>query len=524
LETRVLIIGGGVTGTGLARDLALRGVPSILAEQNDINAGASGANHGLLHSGARYVSSDPESARACKAEGNILKQTAADCIEDTGGLFVAVEGDDERYVADFPHMCARCGIPVRNLGVDAAGDMEPFLSKKLIAAYEVEDASIDPFKLSMENISQAREMGCTLLRHSGVVGFTRDGNRIRSVNLLNLLTGETFSVEAGQVVNAAGAWAGNIAAMVGVRIPMVYSKGSLVVTHNRITDRVVNRLRPASNGDILVPGGTVSILGTTSIRLQNLVDIHPTVEEVDRMVGEGAAMIPVLETTRLIRAYAGVRPLIDVTSNLSEGSAKGDGRTMSRDMALFDHTEDGLENFLTITGGKLTTYRLMAEKAADLVCERMGIDRPCLTRTQPLPSALGAKWTKPGLAPKLWLKHREPDDVLICECEMVPRSAVDTIIESIHHQNGRPDLMSIGLRSRIGKGACQGTVCGFKLAAYLYGIEELHSEQGLNSLKAFLRERWRGVKPLLWDTPLVQAELQEALYCGLCGLAQQTHG
>ena len=104
-ETQVLIIGGGATGTGLARDLAIRGVQCILVEQKDINAGASGANHGLLHSGGRYVSSDPGSAKECRLEAELLKGLAPHCIEDTGGLFVAVEGDDEQYVADFP-ICA----------------------------------------------------------------------------------------------------------------------------------------------------------------------------------------------------------------------------------------------------------------------------------------------------------------------------------------------------------------------------------------------------------------------------------
>jgi glycerol-3-phosphate dehydrogenase len=86
LKAQVLIIGGGVTGTGLARDLALRGVSCTLVEQGDINAGASGANHGLLHSGARYASSDPGSAAECHTEGALLKQLAPHCIEDTDGL------------------------------------------------------------------------------------------------------------------------------------------------------------------------------------------------------------------------------------------------------------------------------------------------------------------------------------------------------------------------------------------------------------------------------------------------------
>src|SRR6056297_1497854 len=110
MQTCVLIIGAGATGTALARDLSLRGADCILVEKGDINAGASGANHGLLHSGARYIISDPAAAAECHAENRILKQTAPQCIENTGGLFVAMQGDDEKYIADFPGACKKSGI------------------------------------------------------------------------------------------------------------------------------------------------------------------------------------------------------------------------------------------------------------------------------------------------------------------------------------------------------------------------------------------------------------------------------
>jgi glycerol-3-phosphate dehydrogenase len=483
-----LIIGGGATGTGLARDLALRGVQSILVEQGDINAGTSGANHGLLHSGARYVSSDQGSAIECREEGALLKQMAPQCIEDAGGLFVAVEGDDEKYVADFPHLCSQCDIPVKELDVKAARELEPTLSNKLIAAYEVQDASIDPFKLSLENIAQAQELGCTLLRFTKVVGFEKSGKKIRATHLQDIITGEETIIEAEQVISAAGAWAGEIAALAGLEIDIICSKGSLLVTHNRITDRVVNRLRASANADILVPGGTVSILGTTSIRIDNLDQVYPTVEEVDAMVGEAVKMIPALETARYIRAYAGVRPLVGSKS-------ASDDRDVSRGFALIDHAEEGLENFTTISGGKLTTYRLMAEKTANLICGRMGVSKPCLTRIEPLPETQPGKWTQPGLAPKLWMQKHEPEDILLCECEMVPKSAVDSIVDAIRKQDGQPDLKAISLRSRIGKGA-----------------------QCLAGLREFLGKRWYGQYPTLWDKQLVQSELLEALYCGLFGL------
>ncbi len=511
ITTQVLIIGGGVTGAGIARDLALRGVNCVLAEKHDINAGASGANHGLLHSGARYVSSDAHSAEECRKESDLLKKLAPDCIEDTGGLFIAVEGDDESYIADFPLLCAQSQIPVTALDVKDALEMEPALSDKTIAAYQVNDASVGPFKLSMENIHQALSIGCRLLRHSKVVGFQIRDQKIQATLLKNMLTQESFQVVADQVVNATGAWAKEIAALADCPIDLLYSKGSLLVTHSRVTQRVINRLRPSANADILVPGGTVSILGTTSIRIDNLEAIFPTVKEIDAIVGEGAHMIPELETIRYIRAYTGVRPLVGMAT-------EGGDRSVSRSFALLDHEVDGLKNFATITGGKLTTYRLMAEKTADLVCDRLGINQPCRTHVEPLPTAQATRWTQPGIAPKVWIQHNDPDDLLLCECEMVPKSVVDNLSRSIHEQDGKPDLVSLGLRSRIGKGACQGTFCAQRVAAYLYEIEEMTGREGLESIRAFVTERWRGERPLLWDTSLMQAELKEALYCGLFGV------
>ena len=511
LQTQVLIIGGGITGAGIARDLSLRGIDCILAERFDVNAGASGANHGLLHSGARYVSKDAAAAEECRKEGELLKQLAPDCIDDTGGLFIAIQGDDDNYVADFPGLCAHSGIDVQPLSIEEAREMEPVLSDRLVAAFLVPDASVDPFKLTLENILQARSLGSTLLRHSEVIGFEIDNQRIVRTRLRNLLTDDEFYVEAQQVVNASGAWAKSVAALAGCSVNLLYSKGSLLVTHNRITQKVINRLRPSSNADILVPGGTVSILGTTSIRIENLDAIHPTVKEIDFILEEGSAMIPALEKTRYIRAYSGVRPLL-------ESGTHDDDRSVSRGFALLDHRENNLTNFATITGGKLTTYRLMAEKTSDLVCERLGISAPCLTRTEPLPSGAGAKWTKPGLTPKLWVAQHDPGDLLLCECEMVPRSVVDSLIKSIHQQNGTPDLKALGVRSRIGKGACQGTFCALRTSAYLYDAGEVKNDEGLNGIRAFISERWRGIRPLLWDTPLIQAELQEAIYCGMFGL------
>ena len=509
IQTQVLIIGGGVTGTALARDLALRGVDCILVEKDDINAGASGRNHGLLHSGARYVAGDAGAARECRAEGDILKRVAAQTIQDTGGYFVAVQGDDERYIADFPSYCARSGISARAVDVALARETEPALSEHTIAVFEVSDAAIDPFRLSLESMAQARSLGARLLRRTRVVGFERAGRCIGAVRVQPLAGGPELRIEAAQVVNAAGAWAREVALLAGASIAMTYSKGTLLVTHTRLANRVVNRLRRPGNGDIMMPGGTVSIVGTTSMQVDTLDDIRATAAEADLIIAESAPMLPALASARFIRAYAGVRPLL--------GSAGADSRAVSRGFALFDHEEQGLDNFATLTGGKLTTCRLMAERAADLVCRRLGVTRPCLTASTLLPQAAENAWTEPGHSAREWLRPHPAQDALLCECEMVSGSAVDAIYAALRAAGDKPTLTDIGLRSRVGKGACQGAFCGLRTAAHLYQTGDFQAQQGLAEMVDFFSERWRGQQPILWGEQLAQAELAEALHCGLFG-------
>ncbi len=514
LKTQVLIIGGGITGTAIARDLALRGVHCILIDRSHINAGASGANHGVLHSGARYIASDPESSRECREENELLKKMAPHCIEDTGGLYVAVKEDDEKYLADFPHLCAKSGVPCDPVDIKDLRAMEPVLSKEIIAAYRTEDASIDPFRASFENLSYAINCGHVFLPYTEIDRFEIDHKKIRAARVKNVFTGKEQTIEAEQVVNAAGAWVGQVAALAGARIEILFSKGSLIVTHARLAQHVLLRLRPPSDGDVLCPGGTVSILGPSSIRLTSPDDIKPTVDEVDHIINQGVPIVPSLKQCRYIRAFAGVRPLI--AGKKAAGST--DDRKISRGFDLIDHSADGVENFLTVAGGKLSIFRLMAERAGDRICESLKIDAPCRTRQEPLPATLNCEFTEPGLSPKIWLEKQRPDDIILCECEMVPKSAVQALLENIAPQHDSVLLHNIGARSRIGKGACQGTYCGLRITAHLYAQGIFQQDQGTADLTHFTNSRWKGQRPVLFGEQLKQAELQEAIYCGLFDL------
>ncbi|MCP4021862.1 MAG: anaerobic glycerol-3-phosphate dehydrogenase subunit A [Desulfobacteraceae bacterium] len=510
METDILIIGGGATGTGIARDLALRGFKIVLIEKKDLNAGASGANHGLLHSGARYVFTDLEAAIECRQEGDILKKTARHCIEQTNGLFVAIAGDDEKYIADFPSLCKKGGIPCKSVDINAAKEMEPALARDIIAAYEVKDASINPFKLCIENISDAVQKGGRFLNFCKVKGFEIQNHHIAWADIHHEVSDSIFRIKARAYINASGAWANQIAAMAGLDIGMVYSKGSLLVTNKRITQRVINRLRKPSDGDILVPGGVVSLLGTTSLRVDSPDNIFPTVREVDDIIKQAEKMVPKLQSCRYIRAYSGVRPLVS--------SGSGDDRHITRGFTLLDHEKDGIKNFVTITGGKLSTFRLMAEKTCDVICKKYGNKAQCLTGQVPLPSTKTGEWSEPGVSPFKPFRLKEKQDMFLCECEMVPQSAVDTIISTITKEGGKADLSAIALRSRIGKGPCQGAFCSARILSYMYNSGQLNKNQGILDLKQFLNQRWKGEQSLLWDQALVQSSLKESIHCALFGL------
>ncbi len=514
LETEVLVIGGGVTGTGIMRDLALRGINSVLIDVKDLNAGASGGNHGLLHSGGRYVASDAETAAECRIEGDILKIIASKAIDPCGGIFAAVEGDDPDFASQFPEYCKRAGISCKELTVKQARELEPCLSEKTIAAFQVPDASVDPFHLTLSNVQQAQEVSDSdYLPHTQITGFDIIDGEVKAAICHDSRANAEVRISAKQFINASGAWSKHVAELAGCAdISLLYSKGTLIISNSRVNRGVINRLRLPGDGDILVPGGTVSLLGTTSDNVTSLENIKPTVSEVDRILAEGAAMIPSLQSTRFIRAFAGVRPL------LMASDAVADGRNASRGFTIYDHEEQGLSNFATVAGGKLTTFRLMAEKTGDLIAKRLGNTNPSHSATTELPSHEGVRWTEPGYSASYWFKRKDPTDLILCECEMVPQSAVHEIIEQAPGAEEEMTLKAIGMRSRIGKGTCQGAFCSMRVTSELYDKNIYNNTDGLQHMRSFIEERYKGIRPILWGEQMPQMELAETMHCGLMGL------
>jgi glycerol-3-phosphate dehydrogenase len=530
IETNVIIIGGGATGAGIARDLSMRGLLCVLIEKNDIASGTTGRNHGLLHSGARYAVKDHESARECIRENKILKKIASHCIEDTGGLFVTLPEDDPAYHRNLIDGCKYAGIEAKEISIRKALEMEPNLNPDILSALVVPDGTIDPFRLSSANILDAKERGSTILTHTKVTGVIKSGSRITGVECIDL-KGRKIEVYADLVINAAGIWGQEVSALAGIEIKMFPSKGSMLIIDYRINNVVVNRCRPPADGDIIVPGDTVSLIGTTSkeISYDKINELTVDDEEISILLNDAEMLIPNVRHTRALRAYCGVRPLLAV-------SGEAQGRNISRGIALLDHHErDGLEGMITIAGGKLMTYRLMAEKTADLACEKLGIKKECTTHLVPLPgsekkiarksrikdftgipdSVVGSTLYRHGQRLHSILTKNKKNYRVICECEMVTEGEIEYAIKKLEVK----DLVDLRRRTRIGMGPCQGELCAYRGAGLFQEFGGSTPEESVILLRDFLEERWKGMKPVLWGDGLREAEFTYWIYQGLFGMA-----
>ena len=156
LRTDVCVIGGGSTGAGVVRDVAMRGFSAVLVDRADIAQGTSGRFHGLLHSGGRYIASDPESATECAEENEIVQRINANAVEATGGLFVVPAQDDEEYADQFLARAAAAKVPAAEISIAEALRREPRLDPRIKRAFEVQDGTVDGWQMTWGAIRSAQ--------------------------------------------------------------------------------------------------------------------------------------------------------------------------------------------------------------------------------------------------------------------------------------------------------------------------------------------------------------------------------
>jgi glycerol-3-phosphate dehydrogenase len=384
VETDILVIGGGSTGTGVARDAAMRGYDTVLVERYGISDGTTRRYHGLLHSGARYVVSDPEAARECIQENRILRRIMPHGLDDTGGFFVTAPGDDPAFIATFLAAAEACGLPVTEAPVAQVLKEEPALNPAISHAFWVSDGVGYGYIATSVTARSAADHGATILPHHAVVELLVDDHRVTGA-VVRDAQGATTTIMAEFVVNAGGPLAATIARMASIHIDIVPGKGTMVAVDHIPLRTVINRLRYPTDGDIVVPKRGEAIIGTTDIEIHDPDDFGVTAAEIEQMLAAGEEILPGFRTSPMLRAWAGVRPLFPAES----GPVDNDPRSVSRTHALLDHaTRDSIDGFITITGGKWTTHRLMAEQTVDLIGAKRGETRPCRTHLEVLPTEL----------------------------------------------------------------------------------------------------------------------------------------
>lgn len=511
LSTQLLVIGGGATGLGIAWDACLRGIKVVLVEQSDLGQGTSGRYHGLLHSGGRYVISDPPSATDCAGENEILRRLAPTAIEDTGGLFVSAPADPPDFPDQWLAACRTTGVPAEEVPVATALRREPLLSPHLTRGFRVRDASLDSFDLLHLLCEAIRAGGGQVwLRHRVDRLLLRNG-AVTGAEVLDLAGGERKSVGAQVVVNAAGPWARRVAALAGIDLPIALGRGAMLAMASRLVNTVVNRCKPPSDGDILVPVGTVSILGTTDEAVEAPDDLTIAPWEIDLLLAEAEMLVPGISRHRPLRAWSGIRPLYRPAV-----AGGAETRLLPRAHTILDHAPThGVPGFISVLGGKLTTFRLMAEQTLQVVAPLLGASARCSTAQTPLEPPGRRYHQLPARLISAEARAPTPPAEFVCECELVTRPALHGALQALE----APDLDDLRRDLRLGMGPCQAAFCGYRAAGMALRQFATPDDGGLIR---FLDERWRGLRPLAWGHNLRQMEFARRVAAELLALDDQT--
>ena len=509
METDVVVIGGGSTGAGVVRDVAMRGFRAILLDRADMAQGTSGRYHGLLHSGGRYIASDPESATECAEENAIVSRINADAVERTGGLFVTTSADDEEYADLFLERARAAHVPAEEISPAEALRREPRLDPHLKRAFAVEDGTVDGWRMTWGAARSAIAYGAEILTYTRATGIQRSEDRIEAVFARDERTGEDIRIDCSFVLNCGGPWAGQIAALADCHgVEVVPGAGIMIAMNHRLSQTVINRCIWPADGDILVPVHPVCIIGTTDLKAEDPDKLPILADQVQQMLDAGEALIPGFRQSRALHAWAGARPLIK-DSRVSES----DTRHMARGMHVVDHlNRDGVDGILTIAGGQLTTYRLMAERIVDIMCQQMGEDRPCRTAEEAVPEAEGKS--------NYYIGHRLDEvehhgkspssEEIICECELVTREMLERTMDAL--PGGQLD--DVRRQIRLGMGPCQGGFCSQRSAGIAHERGDIDAPRANELLRLFLKNRWIGLWPILFGKQARQAALDNWIHEG----------
>ncbi|MHA1580475.1 MAG: FAD-dependent oxidoreductase [Candidatus Freyarchaeota archaeon] len=530
-EYDVIVIGGGSSGAGTARDCAMRGLKTVLLERNDFGSGTAGACAGMISGGAKYLN-EPEMVAMCTQEVVHLQRIAKHIVFRLPIITAIVNEIDLKArtssKVDYSQYTAQRGAsPIMLLSTEEARKIEPKLSDKILLAAYLDEMFIDPFRLCLLNALSAKNHGADVRNYTEVIDVIREGDRVKGVRVRNKRTGMVEEIRGKIVANCAGPWVPRISKMAGINQQLRLNKGSHVVFDRRITGVGVVCRALDGRTAYLFPHFDTTILGTTAWDIfGNPDDAETSYDDVEYLISSMEVAVPSIREARIIRTMCGVRPMIPEWW-ISEDDA-------TRNFRLVDHEErDGVSGLVSFEGGKLVIYRIMAEKMTDLICQKLGVDAECRTHIEPLPGAEGEidieRWAEEYNMPthtvgriasrhgsntpevlKLTREHPEYRSTL-CVCESVTEAEIRYSLRN----EFATSLSDLRRRVRLGMGPCQGTFCTFKALAVIADEFGLTPEEAHMNAIEFAQERWKGKRVILRGDQVSEEEFNQAIYAGV---------
>lgn len=389
----VVVIGGGATGTGIAVDAASRGLKVVLLEAQDFSAGTSSRSTKLIHGGVRYMKNprDWGLVREALKERRLLIQNAPHLVHSKPFILPCYKKWEREFYTVGLGIYAAMTYGGYGIGRTSSLSREETMSRLpgvkaegLMGGVQFYDGQFDDARLAVALMRTAHDQGALTLNYMPVTGIEYRGGWIQSVTATDKETGEEFRIRTKMVFNAAGAWVDPIRRMVDPEASTLVqvSRGSHILLDKSFMPGETGMLIPKTrDGRVLfaIPWHEMLLVGTTDVE-QREADFDPKVsdEEIDFMIETASGYLDKPITRADVKAtFAGLRPLFNPQAT---GSAGGTAK-VSREHAVLPE----FGNMITVTGGKWTAYRKMAEHAmTEATLRHLVAPRLCVTKTLPI--------------------------------------------------------------------------------------------------------------------------------------------
>jgi len=364
--------------------------------------------------------------------------------------------------------------------------------------------------------------GARALNHTKVIDLVRDGGKVIGVRY-RAADGTTSEARARVVVNATGPWSPQISGLAGLNVQLRPAKGIHIVYPHRISNFSISAESVDGRDLLMVSHAGFTLLGTTDDDFYGDLDSVDVLEdEVDYLLQAFERVFPSIRDYRPVRTTTGVRPTLFKWRRYED--------ELSRRFEVIDHAAEGVEGFVTIAGGKLSMYRLMAEQTSDAVCRKLGHQAPCTTATTPLPgnesdmepaAELARRCGIPALAAvKLQSRHGSRAEKvlvggragrLVCRCEPMTEAELAYAARNEQVRSLADAFRRVGLAA----GPCAGAACVVRASEVIGAELGWSASYRFEAAREFVRGAWLGRAPVLGQAGWAQEELAQGAMRGL---------